>query len=55
MANTGKADIVKDYIEWAVTHDFGVIDVNVPKHVTTNAVSNRSLVPLSNASFANFR
>ncbi len=39
MANTSKADdVVKDYIEWAVTHDFGVIDVNIPKHITTNTV-----------------
>lgn len=29
-----KTDASKSYIDWAVQHDFGVIDVNVPKHIT---------------------
>lgn len=38
MTNASKADVVKDYIEWAVTHGVGVIDANIPKHITTKAV-----------------
>lgn len=29
-----KADGLKQYINWAVKAGFGVIDVNVPKHLT---------------------
>ena len=29
-----KADVVKDYIEWAIEKGFGVIDVNIPTHTT---------------------
>ncbi|KAK2763229.1 Histone deacetylase hda1 [Arachnomyces sp. PD_36] len=32
--NCWLADVVKDYIEWAVGKGFGVIDVNVPTHTT---------------------
>ncbi|PGH21333.1 hypothetical protein AJ80_03384 [Polytolypa hystricis UAMH7299] len=32
--NCWLADVVKDYIEWAVKHNIGVIDVNVPKYFT---------------------
>jgi histone deacetylase 6 len=32
-----KADEVKDYIKWAVEHSFGVIDVNIPEVITTEA------------------
>lgn len=39
LANTNKADVVKDYIEWAVQKNYAVIDVNIPKYVTTEAVS----------------
>lgn len=37
-ANQNKADVVKDYIEWAVSKDYAVIDVNIPKYVTTDPV-----------------
>ncbi|KAL1984364.1 hypothetical protein VTN96DRAFT_9225 [Rasamsonia emersonii] len=33
--NCWLADVVKDYIEWAVRKDYAVIDVNIPKYVTT--------------------
>ncbi|KAL1964360.1 hypothetical protein VTN77DRAFT_7045 [Rasamsonia byssochlamydoides] len=33
--NCWLADVVKDYIEWAVSKDYAVIDVNIPKYVTT--------------------
>ncbi|KAK2789579.1 Histone deacetylase hda1 [Emmonsiellopsis sp. PD_33] len=33
--NCWLADIVKDYVEWAVRNNWGVIDVNIPKHITT--------------------
>ncbi|KAM5441706.1 Histone deacetylase hda1 [Microsporum ferrugineum] len=32
--NTWLADNVKDYISWAVEHNVGVIDVNIPKHIS---------------------
>ncbi|KAL1973489.1 hypothetical protein VTN31DRAFT_6124 [Thermomyces dupontii] len=32
--NCWLADIVKDYIAWAVGRGYGVIDVNIPKHIT---------------------
>lgn len=38
-ANKYKADIVKDYIEWAVQRNYAVIDVNIPKYVTADGVS----------------
>lgn len=31
-----KVDGTKDYIRWAVRHDFGVIDVNIPRFITDN-------------------
>ena len=34
FANACKADMVKDYIGWAMKNGFGVIDVNMPKHIT---------------------
>lgn len=37
LTNT-KADIVKDYIAWAVGRGYGVIDVNIPKHITAQDV-----------------
>lgn len=30
---------MKDYVQWAVGKGYGVIDVNIPKHVTTEPVS----------------
>jgi hypothetical protein len=39
LANTNKADVVKDYTEWASNKDYAVIDVNIPKHATTEPVS----------------
>ena len=29
-----KTDVAKTYVDWAVKHDFAVIDVNIPKHIT---------------------
>lgn len=29
-----KTDVSKTYIDWAIKHDFAVIDVNIPKHIT---------------------
>ncbi|MCJ1315814.1 Histone deacetylase hda1 [Xylographa vitiligo] len=34
LHNTWLADVSKSYVEWAVNHDFGVMDVNVPKFLT---------------------
>lgn len=39
IANRSKADVVKDYIEWAVGKNYAIIDVNIPKYVTTEPVS----------------
>ncbi|KAL5340649.1 hypothetical protein BJX70DRAFT_360823 [Aspergillus crustosus] len=30
-----------DYVQWAVSKNYGVIDVNIPKHVTTEPASGR--------------
>ena len=37
-ANDGKADVVKEYIGWAIGKGYAVIDVNIPKHVTIEPV-----------------
>lgn len=29
-----KTDVAKTYVEWAVSNDFAVIDVNIPSHIT---------------------
>lgn len=34
MATYGKADVVKDYIQWTIDKGFGIIDVNIPTHTT---------------------
>ncbi|MCJ1304776.1 Histone deacetylase hda1 [Hypocenomyce scalaris] len=34
LHNTWLADVLKHYIGWAVKQGFGVIDVNIPKHLT---------------------
>lgn len=34
-----KADVMKDYVQWAIGQGYAVIDVNIPKHVTTEPVS----------------
>lgn len=34
IANAHKADEVKDYVGWGVEKGFGVIDVNIPKHIS---------------------
>ncbi|KAF2084740.1 hypothetical protein K490DRAFT_48424 [Saccharata proteae CBS 121410] len=34
LHNIITADVTKHYIDWAVNNDFGVIDINIPKHVT---------------------
>jgi histone deacetylase 6 len=31
-----KTDVVKTYVDWAAKQGFGVIDVNLPKHVTSD-------------------
>lgn len=36
---TGKADVVKEYVGWAIAKGYAVIDVNIPKHATTEPVS----------------
>lgn len=48
MANRGtkKADNVKDYISWAVEHNVGVIDVNIPKHISEADVSGTHTITL---------
>jgi histone deacetylase 6 len=30
---------MKDYVEWAIGKGYAVIDVNIPKYVTTDPVS----------------
>ncbi|OJJ56588.1 hypothetical protein ASPSYDRAFT_134468 [Aspergillus sydowii CBS 593.65] len=39
--NCWLADVMKDYVQWAVGKGYGVIDVNIPKHVTTEPAPNR--------------
>ncbi|OCK79599.1 hypothetical protein K432DRAFT_63137 [Lepidopterella palustris CBS 459.81] len=34
LHNTWLTDVTKNYVDWAVKHDFAVIDVNIPKHIT---------------------
>ncbi|KUL85164.1 hypothetical protein ZTR_06261 [Talaromyces verruculosus] len=34
--NCWMADVVKDYIAWATQRTYGIIDVNIPKHVTAD-------------------
>ncbi|TKA64612.1 hypothetical protein B0A55_10054 [Friedmanniomyces simplex] len=36
LHNTWLTDTIKTYVDWAVKHDFAVIDVNLPKHVTVD-------------------
>ncbi|KAK4550775.1 hypothetical protein LTR36_000354 [Oleoguttula mirabilis] len=36
LHNTWLTDIVKTYVNWAVEQGFAVIDVNLPKHVTSD-------------------
>lgn len=38
-ADSLKADVLKNFIGWAVKQGFGVIDVNIPKHLTGIDVS----------------
>lgn len=47
-ANKAKADVVKDYVGWAIGKGYAVIDVNIPKHVTTEPVSSFTLYPSLN-------
>ncbi|THC89821.1 hypothetical protein EYZ11_010730 [Aspergillus tanneri] len=37
--NCWLADVMKDYIGWAIGKGYAVIDVNIPKHVTNNSSS----------------
>lgn len=39
-----KADVLKNYIGWAVKQKFGVIDVNIPKHLTGIDVSSKHFI-----------
>ncbi|KAK2852156.1 hypothetical protein FQN49_005312 [Arthroderma sp. PD_2] len=39
--NTWLADNVKDYVSWAVEHNMGVIDVNIPKHISESDQKHR--------------
>ncbi|KAL2846671.1 hypothetical protein BJY01DRAFT_213339 [Aspergillus pseudoustus] len=39
--NCWLADVLKDYVEWAVGKGYAVIDVNIPKHVTTEPSYNK--------------
>ena len=34
LADVRKADGLKSYIDWAAHQGFGVIDVNIPKHLS---------------------
>ncbi|KAH7025471.1 histone deacetylase [Macrophomina phaseolina] len=34
LHNIFVTDVTKTYVEWAVKHGFGVIDVNIPEHIT---------------------
>jgi len=34
-----KADVLKNYVEWAATHGFGVVDVNIPHFLTGISVT----------------
>lgn len=45
-ANEDKADVVKDYVGWAIGKGYAVIDVNIPKHVTIEPVRFNSSSPL---------
>ena len=38
IADSYKADVLKYYIDWAVGHGFGVIDVNIPHFLTDISV-----------------
>ena len=38
FADSQKADDLKHYVHWAAKLGFGVIDVNVPKHLTSAEV-----------------
>lgn len=44
-ANEDKADVVKDYVGWAIGKGYAVIDVNIPKHVTVEPVRFNSPSP----------
>ena len=37
-ADCRKADGLKHYVDWAARQGFGVIDVNIPKHLTDEEV-----------------
>lgn len=39
FADPLKADVLKNYISWAVEQKFGIIDINIPKHLTGIDVS----------------
>lgn len=39
FADPLKADVLKNYIGWAVEQKFGVIDINIPKYLTGIDVS----------------
>lgn len=39
MTDIIETDVSKTYVDWAVKHEFAVIDVNIPKHITEVEVS----------------
>ncbi|KAI9368120.1 hypothetical protein BJX61DRAFT_241562 [Aspergillus egyptiacus] len=39
--NCWLADAMKDYVQWAIGKGYAVIDVNIPKHVTTEPTPNK--------------
>ena len=39
-SQSSKVDGAQSYIRWAVSHNFGVIDVNVPEFITVSDPSN---------------
>lgn len=34
LTSNSKTDVTKSYIDWAITNDFSVIDVNIPQLVS---------------------
>ena len=43
FADSQKADDLKHYVDWAANLKYGVIDVNVPKHLTSTEVRSENI------------
>ena len=54
IADFYKADVLKHYIDWAVGHGFGVIDVNIP-HFLTDISVNTPFLPKTKTEIARYR